>query len=115
MKNYLICVTQKIDKIVGIRARNTKESKDKIVKQIVDGTIDFSNPKKDEIHYEVAEFYSESLEKKLKETIGEMAEEKNEKFVKLTEEMIEKNKEEHIEICCKKCGNCMSLDEVIHQ
>ncbi len=115
MKNYLICVTQKIDKIVGIRARNTKESKDKIVKQIVDGTIDFSNPKKDEIHYEVAEFYSESLEKKLKEMLGEMAKEKNKKIAKLTEEIIEKNKEEQIKVSCKKCGNSMLLEDIIHQ
>lgn len=115
MKNYLICVTKRVDKIVGIRARNEKESKEKVVKQIVDGKIDFDNASKDEIHYEIGEFYSDSLEKKLKEVLGEMAEEKNKKFVKLTEELIEKNKEEQIKISCKKCGTCMLLDDIIHQ
>lgn len=115
MKNYLICVTKRVDKIIGIRARNEKESKEKIVKQIVDGKIDFDNASKDEIHYEIGEFYSDSLEKKLKEVLGEMAEEKNRKFVKLTEEIIEKNKEEQIKVSCKKCGTCMLLDDIIHQ
>lgn len=115
MKNYLLCVTQRVEKIVGIKARNEKESREKIVKQIVDGKIDFSNASKDEIHYEIGEFYSDSLEKKLKEVLGEMAEEKNKKFVKLTEEIIEKNKEEQIKVSCKKCGTCMLLDDIIHQ
>lgn len=115
MKNYLICVTKRVDKIIGIKARNEKESKEKVVKQIVDGKIDFDNASKDEIHYEIGEFYSDSLEKKLKEVLGEMAEEKNKKFVKLAEEIIQKDKDEHIEVCCKKCGNTMKLDEIIHQ
>lgn len=115
MKNYLICVTKRVDKIIGIKARNEKESKEKVVKQIVDGKIDFDNASKDEIHYEIGEFYSDSLEKKLKEVLGEMAEEKNKKFVKLTEEIIEKNKEEQIKVSCKKCGTCMLLDDIIHQ
>lgn len=38
MKNYLLCVTKSVEKIVGIRARNEKESREKVVKQIVDGT-----------------------------------------------------------------------------
>ena len=115
MKNYLLCVTQRVEKIVGIKARNEKESREKIVKQIVDGKIDFSNASKDEIHYEIGEFYSDSLEKKLKEVLGKMAEEKNKKFVKLAEEIIQKDKDKHIEVCCKKCGNTMQLDEIIHQ
>ncbi len=115
MKNYLICVTKSVDKIVGIRARNEKESREKIVKQIVDGKIDFDNANNDEIRYDIGEFYSESLEKKLKVVLGEIAEEKNKKFAKLTEEIIEKNKEEQIKISCKKCGNTMTLDEVVHQ
>ncbi len=44
-----------------------------------------------------------------------MAEEKERKFVKLTEEIIEKNKEEQIKVSCKKCGTCMLLDDIIHQ
>jgi hypothetical protein len=115
MKNYLICVTKRVDKIIGIKARNEKESKEKVVKQIVDGKIDFDNASKDEIHYEIGEFYSDSLEKKLKEVLGEMAEEKNKKFVKLTEEIIEKNKEEQIKVSCKKCRTSMLLDDIIHQ
>ena len=114
MKNYLICVTKRVDKIIGIKARNEKESKEKVVKQIVDGKIDFDNASKDEIHYEIGEFYSDSLEKKLKEVLGEMTEEKNKKFAKLTEEIIQKNKKEHIEICCDKCGKCILLDDIIH-
>lgn len=115
MKNYLICVTKRVDKIIGIRARNEKESKEKVVKQIVDGKIDFDNASNDEIHFDIAEFYSDSLEKKLKEVLGKMAEEKNKKFVKLTEEIIEKNKEEQIKVSCKKCGTYMLLDDIIHQ
>ena len=115
MKKYLLCVTKSVEKIIGIEARNEKESREKIVKQIVDGKIDFDNASKDEIHYEIEEFYSDSLEKKLKEVLGEMAEEKNKKFVKLTEEIIEKNKEEQIKVSCKKCGTCMLLDDIIHQ
>lgn len=115
MKKYLLCVTKSVEKIIGIEARNEKESREKIVKQIVDGKIDFDNASKDEIHYEIGEFYSDSLEKKLKEVLGEMAEEKNKKFVKLTEEIIEKNKEEQIKVSCKKCGTCMLLDDIIHQ
>ena len=115
MKNYLICVTKRVDKIIGIKARNEKESKEKVVKQIVDGKIDFDNAGNDEIHFDIAEIYSDSLEKKLKEVLGEMAEEKNKKFVKLTEEIIEKNKEEQIKVSCKKCGTCMLLDDIIHQ
>lgn len=115
MKNYLICVTKKVDKIIGIKARNGKEVREKIVKQIMQGKIDFDNASKDEINYEISEFYSESLEQKLKDILGKMAEEKNERFVKLAEEIIQKNKEEHIEVSCKECGTCMLLDEIIHQ
>ena len=115
MKNYLLCVTKSVEKIVGIRARNEKESREKVVKQIVDGTINFDDANKDEIHYEIGEFYSDNIEKKLKEMLGEIVEEKNKKFVKLTEEIIEKNKEEQIKIPCKKCGTCMLLDDIIHQ
>ena len=65
MKNYLICVTKRVDKIIGIKARNEKESKEKVVK--------------------------------------------------LTEEIIEKNKEEQIKVSCKKCRTSMLLDDIIHQ
>ena len=96
MKNYLICVTQKVEKFIGIEAKNEKECREKVVKQISNGEIDFSNPEHDEVSYELAEIYSKSLEKKLRKVLGKIVEEKNEKFIKLTEELIGKNKKENI-------------------
>lgn len=115
MKKYLLCVTKSVNKIIGVTAKNREESRKKILKQIENDEIDFDNATKEEIEYGIGEFYSEELEKLLKKSLGEMAEEKNKKFVKLTEEIIEKNKEEQIKISCKKCGTCMLLNDIIHQ
>lgn len=115
MGKYLLSVNKKIEKIVGVTAKNGNEAKKKILKMIENKSIDFDKSTNDEITFEIYEFYSPSLEKKLTEILGKQVEKRNEKFERITEKFIKENEKEHIEICCEKCGNCTLLDDIIHQ
>lgn len=92
MKKYLMCVTKRIDKFVGIEAENEKEARKKLLQLVNQKKFNFRSYDKEDVYFEIGRICPEECFEKLKKYLGKEQEKSEKELEKITEEFCELDK-----------------------